>query len=148
YHIALIALREGRFRRAVRQMQLLIEDHGAHYGAFVNMAAAPRYLNRPEDSLLALEEAERLRPTEARTQLERAMTMVHAQRFDDALQSFAEYRRRLRRDQRPAPEYFYYCALTMALREELNAADALVSEGLDVHPDAAPLLLLAGLVSE
>ena len=44
--------------------------------------------------------------------------------------------------------YFYYTSLALALAKQLNEAAALIKDGLQRHPSAAPLLLLAGLIAE
>jgi tetratricopeptide (TPR) repeat protein len=148
YHLALIFLHQRRFRLAVRQLRLLVQEAGPHYGAFVNMSLALRSLGRYEDALLALDEAESLRPTAPQTQLARGITLLHAHSFAEARAAFEQYRARLGAGAVPATEYYYYASLVLALQEDLNGADQLLAEGMDVHPDAAPLLLLAGVIAE
>jgi tetratricopeptide (TPR) repeat protein len=148
YHIALVALRQRRYRDATRQLRTLLEERGPHYGAFVNLAVAMRLMGRPEDALLALDEAELVRPGHPMAQLTRAVTLVHAGNHLAAKPAFDEYRERLRAGVRPDPEYFYFCALNLAVLEALNEADTVISAGLDEFPDSAPLLLLAGVISE
>src|SRR5690606_13619368 len=101
YHLALIALRERQYRDAIRQLRTLLEERGAHYGAFVNMALALRLLERPDDALLVLDEAEAVRPGAAMTELARGIALVHTSRFVDARAAFEEYRARLNPGERP-----------------------------------------------
>jgi tetratricopeptide (TPR) repeat protein len=148
YHLALIALRERRAKEALRQLQLLLEENGPHYGSFMNMAVALRLLRRMEDALLVLEAAESLRPRDPGVQLARAMTMVQAGSCAQARSAFDEYHAVLRQGSTPPADYFYFHGLTLATLHELGDADALVAAGLDEYADSAPLLLLAGVISE
>jgi tetratricopeptide (TPR) repeat protein len=148
YHIALIALRKGRLRVAVRQLRVLLEDKGPHYGAYMNLSVALRLLGRVEDAMLVLAEAESTRPREPATHLARAITLIHAHSFAAAREAFESYHSKLRPGTRPAPDYYYFCALNLALLESPGEAESLVMTGIDEYPGSAPLLLLAGLISE
>jgi tetratricopeptide (TPR) repeat protein len=148
YHLALIFLHQHRFRHAVRQFRMLVEESGPHYGAFVNMSLALRSVGRYDDALLALNEAESLRPGAPQTQLARAITLLHAQDFVEACAAFELYRDRLPSATPPATEYFYFAALAHALQQDPKRADQLLAEGMDAYPDSAPLLLLAGVIAE
>lgn len=148
YHIALVSMRERRFRDAVRELRALLEERGAHYGSFVNMAVALRLLDRPADALLVLGEAEAVKPGMPATELARGIALLHTSRFHDARAAFDEYRARLRPGARPSADYFYFAALNLAAMDQLNEAEALVAQGLDVYADSAPLLLLLGVISE
>jgi tetratricopeptide (TPR) repeat protein len=148
YHLALIALREGRGRDAARLLQALLEEKGYHYGAFMNLALALRLLGRHENALLVLETAESLRPAEPAVHLARAMTLLEAGEHASAGTAFDGYRARLQADRRPAPAYFYGMALHQAMCCDLAAAAATIASGLGLYPDSAPLLLMSGLLSE
>jgi tetratricopeptide (TPR) repeat protein len=148
YHIALVALRERRFRDAIRRFRLLLEERGPHYGTFINLAVAMRLLGRVDDAMLVLEEAEALKPNEPATQLARAITMLHAGNHAKARAAFDDYRLRTRPGTRPDQEYYYFCALNLAVLDQLNEADVMVAAGLDDYADSAPLLLLSGVISE
>jgi len=148
YHLSLVNLRTRRYREAVRQLRAMLEDFGPHYGAFINMAVALRTLGRPEDSLLVLDEAERVRANEPLTALTRGVTLVHAARYEEAGAAFDDYRLKLRAGIRPVAEYYYFAALTYAIREMLHDADTLVWEGLETYAESPPLLLLSAAISE
>jgi len=148
YHLALVSLREKRYRDAIRQLRTLLEERGAHYGAFMNMALALRSLERPSDALLVLDEAEAVRPGLAGTELARAIALLQTERYLEARSAFDEYRARLRPGERPSAEYFYFAALNLAIMDQLNEAESLVAQGLDIYSDSAPLLLLLGVISE
>jgi tetratricopeptide (TPR) repeat protein len=148
YHIALVALRERRFRDAIRLFRMLLEERGPHYGTFINLAVAMRLLGRVDDAMLVLDEAEALKPKEPATQLARAITMLHAGNHGQARMAFDDYRLRTRPGTRLDGEYFYFCALNLAVLDQLSDADTLVAAGLADYADSAPLLLLSGVISE
>lgn len=148
FHLALVSLRAERYRDAVRQIKLLLEETGPHFGAFVNLAYALRRLGRPNDALLVLNEAEQIRPRMAVVALARGVAFLEAGDLDEAIESFREYRQRLVISEQPPAIFFYYGALAHAIRGDLNAADTTITEGLGNHGAAAPLLLLAGAISE
>lgn len=148
FHIALVALRAERYREAVRELKALLEDTGPHFGAFINMAYALRRLGRPNDALLVLNEADQLRPRTAVVALARGVAFLEAGDLDDAIESFKEYRQKLVISEQPPAIFYYYSALAHAIRGDLMAADATITEGLGSHGAAAPLLLLAGAIAE
>jgi tetratricopeptide (TPR) repeat protein len=148
FHLALISLREQKYRDAVRQLKLLLDDTGPRFGAFVNMAFALRALGRPQDALLVLEEAEDIKPGTSTVALARAVAFIEAGQKREAGETLKLYMQRLRGNERPAQQYYYYTALLAALGKRLNEADAVVMEGLQEHPESAPLFLLAGLIAE
>jgi tetratricopeptide (TPR) repeat protein len=148
FHRALIYLQEKRYRPAVRQLRVLVDERGPHYGAFMNMALALRLLGRGDDALLVLDQAEALRPAEPATQLARGITLMHTHSFAEAQVALSKYRVLLGEAARPAADYFYHAGLACALRSDLSGADATVAEGLEAHPDSAPLLVLAGAICE
>ncbi len=148
FQLALIALRRRDYRDAVRQLKGLLEDAGPRFGAFINLAVALRRLGRYPDALLVLNEAEALRAGSALVSLQRATTLLNAGNFVTAANEFDEYRNRLSEDERPTTAYFYLAALCAAVRSQRNLADRLVTAGLQLYPDSAPLLLLEGLLHE
>ena len=148
FYLALISLREGQPRDAVRQLKSLLEETGPRFGAFVNLAYALRALNRPADALLVLGEAEHLRPGSATVSLMRGVAYLEAGDVASAAASLQEYRDRLPNGRIPTDTYFYYAALAAALSKRLNEAERLIKEGVELHPATAPLPLLAGLIAE
>src|SRR5690606_26110451 len=148
YHLALVSLREQRYRDAIRQLRTLLEERGAHYGAFMNMALALRSLERPSDALLVLDEAEAVRPGLAGTELARAIALLQTERYLEARSAFDEYRARLRAGERPSAECFYFAVLNLAMMDQLDEVESLVAQGLDIASDSAALLLRLGVISE
>jgi tetratricopeptide (TPR) repeat protein len=148
FFLALITLREHKYRDALRQLKALLEDTGPMFGAFLNMALALRCLGRPLDALLVLNEAEYVRPGRSQVALARGAAYLESGQVQDALASLQEYRNRLGPLERPNELYFYYAGLAKALAKRLKAAAAIAREGLERYPTAPPLLMLAGLIAE
>ena len=147
-HLALIDLREGRNRDAVRLIKRLVEDAGPSYAAFVNLAFAFERLDRLEEAELVLDEAENLRPGTFKVALARGIIRLRAGNTSGARDAFAEARARVEGDAAPPAIWFHYAALAEALAGNLEQAESLVREGREAHPSSAPLHLLAGLIAE
>ncbi len=147
-HLALIDLRERRERDAVRLLKRLIEDTGPGYAAFVNLAYALERLGRPDDALLVLDEAERLRPDAAMVALTRGIIHLQCGDVAGAEAGLDLYRERLAAGASPPALYYHHAALAAALAGRLEDAARRVAEGLEAHPGSAPLHLLAGQVAE
>lgn len=147
FHLALITLREGKYRDGVRQLRSLLEECGPNYATYVNLAATLRVLGRPADALLVLDEADALRPGQAKTALLRGVTLLNTGELAAAAATLAEHRERLGAT-RPSAEYYYYAALAALLLGAQGEADTLLEEGLALHGSSAPLLLLTGLLHE
>lgn len=148
FHLALISMRQEEFRDAARELVLLARRNGPHFAVFLNLATAFRHMGRVEDALLALDEAETLRPDDPAVALARAVTFVDARRLAESKPHFDTYRRRLGPGERPAPMYYYYAALAVALAGDADRAQAICWEGLEADSDSAPLLQLAGQAAE
>jgi tetratricopeptide (TPR) repeat protein len=148
FHLAMISMRQGEFRDAARELVQLARRHGPRYAVLVNLATAFRCMGRLDDALLALSEAENARPGTPAVALARGVCLLEAMRLREANTAFQEYRRRLTAAEKPEATYFYHAAHASALAGEVGRAQALCWEGLEAHPDSAPLLLLAGLAAE
>lgn len=147
-YLAQIDIRAGRERDAVRRLKRVIEDGGPAFSAFVHLAYALERLDRFEDALLVLDEAEQLRPGSGPVALARASVLLQAGDIGAAEESLAGYRHRLNEAVDPTPLYYHLAALAAATAGRLEEAEQMISEGLAVHPASAPLHLLAGAVAE
>jgi tetratricopeptide (TPR) repeat protein len=148
FHLAVITLREGRFRDALREFMSIVERFGPHYPSFVNVAVALRSLGHHDDALLALDEAEKLRPGAADVALARAIAHVETRALAAAEGAFADYRERLGAGRKPPPVYFHSAGLAAALAGATARALEIVTAGREAHAHSPPLLLLAGLLNE
>ncbi len=148
YHLALIALREGRQRDALRGLKALIEELGPRFGAFVNMAHALRQLARPEDALLVLDEAESMRPASPEVPLMRAAAYLDMNDPEKARAALTEHRSRLPGTEDPSPRFFYFATMAAGLAGRLGEAETTIAEGVDCHPTSPLLLMAAGAVAE
>lgn len=146
--LAAIALRDGRPDDALAELESLLQVHGPRYVALLNLATVLRLQNRDEDALIALNQAEALRPESAAVALERGILALRARRVVDARRELDESRRRLGPDAVPTARWYYHAALAAALGGQSEAAGTLVREGLGAHPESPPLLLMAGLLAE
>ena len=148
FHLALLALRQGKEREAVRRLKLLVEASGESYAAFVNLAFAFMRLGRAEDALLALHEAEAIRPATPKVALMRAAVHIGGGDTDGATETLAEYQLRLRPGDTPTAPFYHFAALVAGLAGRLDMAQSTIEEGLATHSESAPLLLLAGAIAE
>jgi tetratricopeptide (TPR) repeat protein len=146
-HLARIALQRGRPRDAVQRLKALLEEQGPQHGAFVSLAYGLRLLDRSQDALLVLDEAEALRADSEIISLHRAAILAERGDWGGAGTHLVEYRRRL--GQRPPSAPFYHLAgLLAASTGRLDEARATMDAGLAAFPESAPLLLLAGAIAE
>jgi tetratricopeptide (TPR) repeat protein len=148
HHLALIDLRQGRQRGAVRHLRVLLEQHGPSYSAYMNLALALRCRGRYDDALMVLGEAESLKPGLYRTLLARAETLFLAGEYAAAAAALDRCAELLPADGQPGPAYFYLTALIRAVAGRPAEAGAVVSRGLILYPSSAPLLLLSGALHE
>lgn len=147
FYLALIAIREGRDREALRAFKELIDEFGASYAAFTNLAYVLQRLGRAEDALLALEQAESIRRGGVAALL-RGSIELEAGELDGVDEALDGYRAGVAADEKPAAGYYHLAALTAALKGDLDGAAARLREGLEAYPTSAPLLVLAGVVAE
>jgi tetratricopeptide (TPR) repeat protein len=148
FHLAMISMRQGEYRDAAREFVQLARRHGPRFAVLVNLATSFRCMGRIDDALLALSEAENTRPGSPTISLVRGVTLLDAGRLLDAAGAFSEYRQRLQPNEAAEATWYYHAALTEALMGDSGRTQQLCWEGLEVHPDSAPLLLLAGLAGE
>jgi tetratricopeptide (TPR) repeat protein len=148
FFLALVAVREGKHRDALRAFKSLLEERGPNYAAFTNLGFVLNRLGRAEDALLVLGEAGALRADGATTAL--LESAIHLERLDlaAAQRSIEGYGARLAQGTMPAALAFHQAALAAALAGRLEEAEARALEGVEAHPTSAPLLVLAGAIAE
>jgi tetratricopeptide (TPR) repeat protein len=147
FHLALIAIHEGRDRDALKDFKALAEEQGPNSAAFTNLAFVLKRMGRTEDALLVLQQVRAVRAGGKAALLQ---ATIHLEQMDliGVASSLATYLAGLGSGEQPAPLYFHQAALAAALSGQLDAAAARVQEGLQAHPSSAPLLMLAGVIAE
>ena len=148
FHLALIAIRQGRQTEAIRELGQLAREYADRFPLFVNLAVAQRLAGLAQDALGTLDEAERVRPQHPATALARGITLLAARRISEARDALDECRRRIGAAVRPPATWYYHRGLAAAIGGDVRGAQAIVWEGLEAHAYSAPLLLLAGLAGE
>jgi tetratricopeptide (TPR) repeat protein len=148
FHLALISIRMERYGEAARELEQLARETGLSFAFASNLAVALRRMNRTDDALHMLDEADRLRPGTPATALSRAITLAEGHRLSEAAPQFDDYRARLGDGERPIAAFYYHAGLAAALSGDVRRAQAIVWEGLESHADSPALLLLAGLTAE
>jgi tetratricopeptide (TPR) repeat protein len=147
FHLALIGLRKGDDRFALRYLKEVVELGGARASVFHAMALSLERLGRMADARFAADEAARLAPRRPQVILSRAILLLKAGEVHAALQGFAAYRELLA-DGRPPAAYYAYALLAEASAGSPEAALRLGDEGVIKHPHAAPVYLHMGAVLE
>jgi tetratricopeptide (TPR) repeat protein len=147
FHLALIGLRKGDDRFALRYLKEVVELGGARASVFHAMALSLERLGRMPDARFAADEAARLAPRRPQVILSRAILLLKAGDVHGALAGFAAYRE-LVADGRPPAAYYAYALLAEASAGNPDAALRLGDEGVIKHPHAAPVYLHMGAVLE
>ncbi|HEX7240801.1 MAG TPA: tetratricopeptide repeat protein, partial [Longimicrobiaceae bacterium] len=148
FFLALIGLRTGDDRTAVRWLKETIEQGGARASAFHNLALALERAGRLPDARAAIEEAARLAPQRAPVLLSRAVVLLKMGEAVEAGRAFAAYREALGEKGRPPAAYFAFAVLAEAALGRGAEALKLGEEGLALHPHSPLLLLHLGAVRE
>jgi Flp pilus assembly protein TadD len=131
--LGLVALRQARWQEAVDELQRAVELAGAQATVLHNLGLAFEQLGRFDDAEAVLGDAATRARQDARVMtswgivaLRRGDAGVAASRLDRA--------RELTGTQTLPPAWFWARALAAAVQEDLEAAQALLREGLEAHP--------------
>src|SRR5215213_4023002 len=133
FHLALIGLRKGDDRFALRYLKEVVELGGARATVFHAMALALERLGRLPDARFAAEEAFRLAPKRPQIALSRAVLLTKLGEVHEAVQEFAAYRELLG-DGRPPAAYYAFALLAEAAVGNVEAALRMGDEGIQRHP--------------
>jgi tetratricopeptide (TPR) repeat protein len=147
YHLALIGLRKGDDRFALRYLKEVVEAGGARGAVFHSMSLALERLGRMQDARFASDEAVRLAPQRTQVLLSRAILLLKAGEAHAAAAAFRVYREAVG-DRRPPAGYFAFALLAEAASGSVDAALKLGDEGVAQHPHSAPVHLHLGTVHE
>ncbi|HEV2146134.1 MAG TPA: DUF4388 domain-containing protein [Longimicrobiaceae bacterium] len=147
FFLALIGLRSGDDRSAVRWLKETIEQGGPRAAAFHNLALALERAGRLDDAQAALDEAARLGPGRPPVLLGRAILLLKRGDAPAAAEAFAAYREALGAGRAPAA-YFAFALLAEAAAGRDAEALRLGEEGVSLHPHSPLILLHLGTVRE
>src|SRR5687767_13876625 len=107
FHLALIGLRKGDDRFALRYLKEVVELGGARAAVFHAMALALERLGRLADARFAADEAARLAPKRPQVLLSRAILLLKLGEVHAAAEGFAAYREALGSGRPPAAYYAF-----------------------------------------
>jgi tetratricopeptide (TPR) repeat protein len=147
FHLALIGLRKGDDRMALRFFREATELGGARGGIFHGMSLALERLGRVQDARFANDEAMRLAPRKPQVALSRAILQLKGGDPHTAAETFAAYREALG-SARPPSTYFTFAILAEAAAGRGERAVEIGLEGVGMHPHAATVHLHLGAVQE
>jgi tetratricopeptide (TPR) repeat protein len=147
FHLALIGLRKGDDRMALRFFKETTEMAGARAAVLHGMSLALERLGRLPDARFASDEAARLAPLRPQVQLSRAILLLKQGEAHDAAAEFARFREGFTGARLPAA-YFAFAVLAEAASGRADAALKLGEEGIKLHAHSAPLHLHLGVVRE
>jgi tetratricopeptide (TPR) repeat protein len=147
FHLALIGLRKGDERMAMRYFKETTELGGARAAVLQGMALALERLGRLPDARFAADEASRLAPSRPQVLLSRAILLLKQGEAHEAAAAFAQFREGFKGPRLPAA-YFAFALLAEAAAGRADAALQIGEEGAKAHPHAAPVHLHLGVVRE
>ncbi|MDQ6831042.1 MAG: tetratricopeptide repeat protein [Gemmatimonadota bacterium] len=147
FYLGLIAMREGRWGEAVEILQGAATVHGAKPAIFHNLSYALERLGRFTEARAALEESvNRGGGDDARLGTSLGVVALKLGDIENADATLSAARAVFGKKP-PPPAWFHYAALAAALTGDLDRAKSLISEGVGLHPHAAPLhATLAGIL--
>jgi len=138
-HLGLVHLRRGEWDLAVDVLQRAGQEPDAAAAVFHNLAFALERLGRLEESMTALDEAERRGTVnDPRTSLSRAVVALARSDVEAAEESLVAARAQWGARQ-PSAAWFHTAGLVAALAGDLPRAVAILDEGIGLHPHAAVL---------
>ncbi|HEV7590254.1 MAG TPA: DUF4388 domain-containing protein [Longimicrobium sp.] len=147
FHLALIGLRKGDDRFALRYLREVVEIGGVRASVLHDMALALERIGRLADARFAADEAARLAPKRPQVLLSRAVLVLKQGEPHAAAEAFARYREALGEAKAPAA-YYAFALLAEAAAGRADEAVKLGEEGVAAHPHSAPVHLHYGAVRE
>jgi tetratricopeptide (TPR) repeat protein len=139
FHLGVAHLRLGKWGEALTHLEAASRQRGARAAVFHNLALALERLGRDDEAHAALEEAlGKGGAEEPRTHLSLGVLALRRGAFEEADGHFMRARP-LFGERPPSAVWFHQAALGAALAGQLDKTIALLSEGTQAHPHAAPL---------
>ncbi len=148
FYLGLVLMRQGKWPEALLSFQDAASQPGAKVAVHHNLAYAFERLGRYDEARAALQQAVQLGgATDPRVQTSLGVLLLRAGDLAaaDATMTAA---RAMWGKRPPAPTWFHYAALSAALAGDTSRAETLLTEGIALHPHAAPLLNNLAVVQE
>jgi tetratricopeptide (TPR) repeat protein len=139
FYIGLALMRQGKWTDAEEAFRFCCRPPAPRASALHNLAYALERLGRYDEAQAALEEA--IKRGGAKDPRVQTSVGIVALRAGDVIAADAalQVARPLFGNKPPTAAWFHYAALTAALLGDLERALTLLSEGIILHPHAAPL---------
>ena len=139
FYIGLALMRQGKWADAVDAFRYCCAQPGARATALHNLAYALERLGRFDEAQAALDEAVRKGGAKD-ARIQTSLGVVALRRGDVVVADAAlQLARPMFAPRPPTAAWFHYAALTAALLGDLERAVAVLTEGIGLHPHAAPL---------
>jgi tetratricopeptide (TPR) repeat protein len=139
FYIGLALMRQGKWEEGVTAFQECCAQPGARAAALHNLGYALERLGRYDEAQAALDEALR-RGGGKDARIQTSLGVIALRAGDIAAADAAlKVARPLFGTKPPTAAWFHYAALTAALLGDLERAQAVLTEGLALHPHAASL---------
>lgn len=139
FHIGLVQMRQGKWEDAVRTLEGAAAQPHAPAAVAHNLAYALEHLGRTDEARAALDAAaDRGAADDPRLLTSRAVLTLRAGAIADA-RTLLDAAREAWGRRTPPAAWFHYAALSAALLGDTAAAAAVLDEGTQAHPHAAPL---------
>ena len=139
FYSGLVMLRQRKWAEALELLQGMAHQPGARHAVYHNLSYALEMLGRHEEARVAAEEAAKRGGAED-PMVNTSLAALHLRAGDakkaDQILSAA---RRMWGSRPPSPAWFHYSGLAAAVLGDLDRCIALLTEGIGLHPHAAPL---------
>jgi len=141
--LGVLLLRQRRFDEALQHFAHVSEPDDQTYVFHRNRVVALQMLERFDEAVAALDEADEVFPDDAELTLARAVCQLQAGAPEPATATFEVYRSQVG-SKAPSPVYFAYSVLAHATLGDGDRALEMSREGLRLYPQNGPLLVNTG----
>ncbi|NIR46114.1 MAG: tetratricopeptide repeat protein [Gemmatimonadetes bacterium] len=146
FYLGLVELRQGDLSGAEKRFRGILKRGGAQAAVLNNLAHVLAVQGKLDEALKLLDEGLKKQPPSPRLHLSKAQLQLQSGDVPGARATLDVYADQ--RGKRLPPLYFSTRMLVEALSTNLDAAVRLAEEGLERHPNSAPLANNAGVVQE
>jgi tetratricopeptide (TPR) repeat protein len=139
FYTGLVLLRQKKWNEALEILQAMASQSGTRHAVYHNLAYALEMTGRLDEARTAIEEALRRGGAEDPTVNTSLGALVLRSGDTRLADQILIATRRMWGSKAPTAAWFHYSALAAALVGELDRGIALLTEGVGLHPHAAPL---------